>query len=162
MFTWICPTCGREVPPAYDACPDCAARAKAGQVPAGGGAAAVPPPGPPPAIRRRHPPPTRLQPSPSRSGPCSSISVGPPLVGPCEPGCSTDRCLRSRSSVSAPASIGWRNISGAGIRRRRLRPSRLFRSRARRSSIRCRNTSRSPAYASCKPPTRARRRVSWS
>jgi hypothetical protein len=26
MFTWICPTCGREVPPAYDECPDCAAR----------------------------------------------------------------------------------------------------------------------------------------
>jgi hypothetical protein len=26
MFTWICPTCGREVPPAYKECPDCAAR----------------------------------------------------------------------------------------------------------------------------------------
>jgi hypothetical protein len=34
MFTWICPTCGREVPPAYDACPDCAAREKAGGQPA--------------------------------------------------------------------------------------------------------------------------------
>ncbi|MGA2133692.1 MAG: hypothetical protein ABSH50_15475 [Bryobacteraceae bacterium] len=30
MFTWICPTCGREVPPSYDDCPDCAAKAKAG------------------------------------------------------------------------------------------------------------------------------------
>ena len=29
MFTWICPQCGREVPPSYDACPDCAAREKA-------------------------------------------------------------------------------------------------------------------------------------
>ncbi|MGA2736383.1 MAG: hypothetical protein ABSG65_02910, partial [Bryobacteraceae bacterium] len=34
MFTWICPTCGREVPPSYDACPDCAAREKAGAQPA--------------------------------------------------------------------------------------------------------------------------------
>jgi len=34
MFTWICPTCGREVPPSYDQCPDCAARAKAGAPPA--------------------------------------------------------------------------------------------------------------------------------
>jgi len=24
MFTWICPQCGREVPPAYNDCPDCA------------------------------------------------------------------------------------------------------------------------------------------
>ena len=37
MFTWICPTCGREVPPSYDACPDCAAKEKSGApiVPAG-------------------------------------------------------------------------------------------------------------------------------
>ncbi len=34
MFTWICPQCGREVPPSYTECPDCAAKAK-------GGAAAV-------------------------------------------------------------------------------------------------------------------------
>ena len=46
MFTWICPQCGREVPPAYDACPDCAAREKAGTQPAEA-AAQPPPPGPP-------------------------------------------------------------------------------------------------------------------
>jgi hypothetical protein len=28
MFTWICPQCGREVPPSYSECPDCAERAK--------------------------------------------------------------------------------------------------------------------------------------
>jgi hypothetical protein len=28
MFTWICPKCGREVPPAYDECPDCARAAQ--------------------------------------------------------------------------------------------------------------------------------------
>jgi len=43
MFTWICPQCGREVPPAYDECPDCAAKAK-GQAPAAAEGQAVPPP----------------------------------------------------------------------------------------------------------------------
>jgi hypothetical protein len=45
MFTWICPTCGREVPPSYDACPDCAAKEKAGGQPAQT-AAEPQPPGP--------------------------------------------------------------------------------------------------------------------
>jgi hypothetical protein len=26
MFTWICPQCGREVPPSYTECPDCVAK----------------------------------------------------------------------------------------------------------------------------------------
>ena len=53
MFTWICPQCGREVPPSYTDCPDCAAKAAqpqgaaTAQAPAGGpspapAAAAVP------------------------------------------------------------------------------------------------------------------------
>lgn len=51
MFTWICPQCGREVPPAYTECPDCAARAKQPAAPAPGAeaaAAAQPPQYPPP------------------------------------------------------------------------------------------------------------------
>ena len=40
MFTWICPKCGREVPPAYDECPDCA-----GKTAAEAGPGAAPPPG---------------------------------------------------------------------------------------------------------------------
>jgi hypothetical protein len=44
MFTWICPQCGREVPPAYNECPDCAAKTARG-----GGAAPPLPPAPPPA-----------------------------------------------------------------------------------------------------------------
>ncbi|MFN7992176.1 MAG: hypothetical protein U0Q18_01150 [Bryobacteraceae bacterium] len=46
MFTWICPTCGREVPPSYDECPDCAARAKQG----GTAQAGAQQPPPPPAV----------------------------------------------------------------------------------------------------------------
>src|ERR1039457_3268577 len=45
MFTWICPQCGREVPPSYEACPDCAAREKSSGQPAQT-AAQPPPPGP--------------------------------------------------------------------------------------------------------------------
>ena len=51
MFTWICPQCGKEVPPAYNDCPDCANKAvPAGGVPVGAPAAAPPayaPPQPP-------------------------------------------------------------------------------------------------------------------
>src|SRR5580704_786071 len=32
MFTWICPQCGREVPPAYNECPNCSGK-PAGQAP---------------------------------------------------------------------------------------------------------------------------------
>lgn len=42
MFAWICPKCGREVPPSETECPDCAARSAAEP-------AAVPPPEPSPA-----------------------------------------------------------------------------------------------------------------
>ena len=61
MFTWICPQCGREVPPAYADCPDCAAKAAAS-------AATAPPPqppaepGPPPQTA---PPPAYLPPQPA-------------------------------------------------------------------------------------------------
>ena len=33
MFTWICPKCGREVPPAYNDCPNCAPQAATAQAP---------------------------------------------------------------------------------------------------------------------------------
>src|SRR5690242_9249613 len=31
MFTWICPQCGREVPPSYTECPDCSKKEPAGE-----------------------------------------------------------------------------------------------------------------------------------
>lgn len=45
MFTWICPQCGAEVPPAYSDCPNC----KPPAPPPPPRAAAPPPPPPPPA-----------------------------------------------------------------------------------------------------------------
>jgi hypothetical protein len=43
MFTWICPQCGREVPPAYTECPNCSKLAAEGA----GGNPQAPPQGPP-------------------------------------------------------------------------------------------------------------------
>ena len=65
MFTWICPECGREVPPAYNECPDCAARAAgtpAAEPPAAEPPTVAPPPAaPPPSLAR---PPARPRPAP--------------------------------------------------------------------------------------------------
>jgi hypothetical protein len=44
MFTWICPQCGREVPPAYNECPDCAVKTPGAAAPPPGQPGAVPPP----------------------------------------------------------------------------------------------------------------------
>ena len=73
MFTWICPKCGREVPPAYNDCPDCAAKGQTPpkEVPQEAPLAAAAPPNaypaaaPPPAhsIAQSLPP---LRPTPSR------------------------------------------------------------------------------------------------
>ncbi len=46
MFTWICPQCGREVPPAYNECPDCSGKE---ETPAAAAPAGQPPATPPPA-----------------------------------------------------------------------------------------------------------------
>lgn len=60
MFTWICPECGREVPPHFTECPDCAERklkAGAGAVPE----TAAAPPG------------TPVQPEPPRAVPRAAV-----------------------------------------------------------------------------------------
>ncbi len=58
MFTWICPQCGREVPPSYNECPDCAAKAK------GVTEASAAPSPPPPAAPQAAPPPPAAAPRP--------------------------------------------------------------------------------------------------
>jgi len=97
MFTWICPTCGREVPPAYDACPDCAAREKSAAQPAETAAqpapplpanpappppvAAAPPPPPPPAYTPPPPPPPPAYVPPSAAPFASAQYAPPPSAG---------------------------------------------------------------------------------
>ncbi len=71
MFTWICPQCGREVPPSYNECPDCSGKG-AGQAPPPGQGAPMPsgPQAPqyqPPqqyAPQQYTPPPPQYQPPP--------------------------------------------------------------------------------------------------
>jgi hypothetical protein len=69
MFTWICPQCGREVPPAYNECPDCtgktaaAAPTQAGQ-PQQGQAASVMTASPPTAAQPADRWPRALPPEP--------------------------------------------------------------------------------------------------
>jgi hypothetical protein len=81
MFTWICPQCGREVPPAYNECPNCAGNAtgqgaapQPGQSATGVGTPPTPPyaqaptypPQQPYAQAPAYPPPPYMQPPPAR------------------------------------------------------------------------------------------------
>lgn len=78
MFTWICPQCGREVPPAYNECPDCAARERAKQEePAGAGTASPPPPAAAPSGA----PPEQRPPAPA-----PVVSAAPPRAAKKAPG----------------------------------------------------------------------------
>src|ERR1039458_4571605 len=67
MFTWICPQCGREVPPAYNECPDCAARIAAGSAPPGAASSPQDPlaPAAPPATAPPKDAPPAFQPQPA-------------------------------------------------------------------------------------------------
>jgi hypothetical protein len=59
MFTWICPQCGREVPPSYSECPNCAEnrqRAAQGLPPVGSEPVAPRQPPPPPYTPQGYPP----------------------------------------------------------------------------------------------------------
>src|ERR1039458_134116 len=70
MFTWICPQCGREVPPSYNDCPDCAAKTAEVPPPQPPAAPPQPPmePAPPPAFTPPPPPPpAAFQPEPPPS-----------------------------------------------------------------------------------------------
>ncbi len=68
MFTWICPKCGREVPPAYTDCPDCAAKTQAPQ-PEAAPVISRPIPPPPPAPQYQQPPAPQYQQAPPQYAP---------------------------------------------------------------------------------------------
>ena len=68
MFTWICPQCGKEVPPAYNDCPDCSKKAAAGGVPA------PEPPANPPAPPVQQP---YYQPPPQQAPPQGNYAPQP-------------------------------------------------------------------------------------
>lgn len=72
MFTWICPQCGREVPPAYNDCPDCSKKAAAD-----GAEPAPEPPANPPV------PPTAFAPPPAQQAPPPGYY--PPQAQPAQP-----------------------------------------------------------------------------
>jgi hypothetical protein len=76
MFTWICPQCGREVPPAYNECPDCKER----NAQAGGPI----PPGPPGA-QPGPPPPPQPQPTYYQQPPQAPPQQQPPPYYPPQP-----------------------------------------------------------------------------
>ena len=71
MFTWICPQCGREVPPAYTECPDCAAKAA--------GATQPQPPVPP---QPPYPPPSQYPQQPGYPQPPYAQQPYPPQYPP--------------------------------------------------------------------------------
>lgn len=96
MFTWICPQCGREVPPAYNECPDCSGK-QAGQapppppgqgVPVGTAPPSAPPPpasyAPPPqyAPQPQYAPPPQYAPAQQYAPPpAPSYTLQPPARG---------------------------------------------------------------------------------
>ena len=87
MFTWICPQCGREVPPAYNDCPDCSKTAAGGGDPAAAAAANLPvqqppafAPPPPQQPYYQQPPPPHQAPPPGYYPP-----QPPPQAQPAQP-----------------------------------------------------------------------------
>src|SRR5271165_5790549 len=79
MFNWICPECGRDVPPSATECRFCAERKKAAET-ASGGVAVAPPPAVDPAPAYSVPPPAQPipQPPPQTQQPQYTQQYAPP------------------------------------------------------------------------------------
>ena len=76
MFTWICPQCGREVPPAYTECPDCANK----EAQPAAAAASSPAPVEPVASPAMAPPPYAPPPPPTAAAQVHVAPYQPPPV----------------------------------------------------------------------------------
>jgi len=93
MFTWICPQCGREVPPSYTECPNCTKKT------AGSSMAAAPPP--PSAQVHTEPPPEAV--APPESAPIAAAPLAPPIEPPAPPAPSFQHALApARRSLKLP------------------------------------------------------------
>jgi hypothetical protein len=92
MFTWICPQCGREVPPAYTECPDCNRKSQPVAAPPPSSqalrepvVAAVVAEPPPPEVKPLAPPiepapaPVFQAPAPVRRPPATARALGLPV-----------------------------------------------------------------------------------
>src|ERR1035438_2634201 len=85
MFTWICPQCGREVPPSYNDCPDCAAKTAGGAPPQPPAAEPQPAlePAAPPALAAA--PPRLFRPEPAAAPTRIFQPAPPPPPAPAAP-----------------------------------------------------------------------------
>jgi hypothetical protein len=85
MFTWICPKCGREVPPAYTECPDCSGKTAAPAANAPEDATSNAPGANPPEPAGATPGATRRRPVWSDAGAHSQAAAPPPVSAPPPP-----------------------------------------------------------------------------
>ena len=85
MFTWICPKCGRDVPPSYSDCPDCTPKPPKAAAPEPKVTAAAPPPV---AAEPVQPPPVAAVPveaPPVAAAPLAAPPVAEPVATPAVP-----------------------------------------------------------------------------
>ena len=83
MFSWICPQCGREVPPAYSECPDCSGQAQAPAPQPPALRAPVAAPAAPPVQPQYSPRPAV---PPLAQPPAAAPEYFPPTAAPAQPG----------------------------------------------------------------------------
>jgi len=117
MFTWICPKCGREVPPSYNECPDCTAQL----------AAATPvaaPPDPAESLKDTRtlwqspldpdapPPPLRqtFRPAPEPPPPPAAVQPAPPAPPAYEPAHAQSALFATPEPTPPPRQRGGQNL----------------------------------------------------